>query len=196
MNRILILPALIGVAAVLTLTVAAEVRYDVAGAADDADPPPRADNIAKPQRNDRALTVPITVDDRLILSRPLFAPSRRPQTEQPPAVLTSRDDGLPRLAGIVISGPVRLAIFQPKSPEKAIVIGIGDEIEGEKITAISARDVVIAGRKGERHLQPVPDASIKPVITTVPAPPPRFIQPATPQPRGIPRPRGGINFGK
>jgi hypothetical protein len=187
---------LIGVAAIFTLTVAAEVRYDVAGPADDADPPQRADTIAKLQRNDGALTLPITVDDRLILSRPLFAPSRRPQTEQPPAVLRSRDDGLPRLTGIVINGPIRLAIFQPKSPEKAIVIGVGDAIEGEKIMAISARDVVIADRKGERHLQPVPDASIKPVSTGVPAPPPRFIQPTTPQARGIPRPRGGVNFGK
>jgi hypothetical protein len=63
--------------------------------------------------------VPTAIDAQSILSRPLFASSRQPETEQPLAVLTSRDDELPRLAVIIINDPIRLAIFQPKNPKKA-----------------------------------------------------------------------------
>jgi hypothetical protein len=192
-NLISKLAALVGSAAILALTVAAEVRYKVVGV--DADPPRETINIAERQGNDRALTMPTGADVKSVLSRPLFASSRRPETEQSLTVSRSFDDELPRLTGIVINDRIRLAIFQPKKPEKAIVIGIGDAIEGEKVTAISAHYVVIAGPAGERHLQPAPDASIKPAIAAVPAP--RFGQPMIPlQAGGIARRRGGVNFAK
>jgi hypothetical protein len=195
-NRISSFAALIGLAAILTMTVAAEVRHDGVGHGKDADPPRETDNVLKRRGNDHALTESADVDAKSILSRPLFAASRRPEIHEPHTISGSHDDELPRLAGIIINESIRLAIFQPKSPEKAIVIGVGDEIGGEKVMAISAREVVIASSNGQRHLRPAPDASLKPVLTPAPALPRRFIQLTNPQSGGIPRPRGGVNFGK
>jgi len=195
-NRFSSLKALVGAAAILTLTLAAEVRYDVTGTADDADRPRQADNVAKRQGSHHALRVPIADNATSILSRPLFAPSRRPTTEQPLPVSKSGNEELPRLAGIVINDPIRLAILQPKSPAKPIVIGVGGEIEGQRVKAISAGDVVIAGPNGEQHLRPAPESSIKQAMAATYAPLPGPIQPTRLQAANIPRPRGGVNFGK
>jgi len=140
----------------------------------------RPDNVAKRQWKDRALTVPIAVDAQSILSRRLCAPGRRPSTAQPLAAAKSRDDDLPRPAGIVINNDLT---FQRKSPGKAIAIGVGGEIEGEKVAAISTRDVLIAGPKGGR-------------ITAATAPLPPLTQPTNLQPDGIPRPCGGVSLRK
>jgi hypothetical protein len=195
-TRISSLAALIGLAAILTVTVATEVRYHGAGRGKGADPPRETDSVAKSRGNDHAPTESADVDAKSILSRPLFATSRRPAIDAPHTISGSHDDELPRLAGIIINESIRPAIFQPKSPEKAIVIGVGDEIGGEKVMAISAREVVIANNNGQRHLRPAPDASLKPEMTPAPGLPTRFVQPANPQSGSIPRPRGGVNFGK
>lgn len=109
-----------------------------------------------------------------ILARPLFATSRRP----PAATATtaranpSSDTSMPRLAGIIMEGPTRVAIFQPSRSGKPIVAHEGEEVDGRKIVVIAPFEVTVSGPQGEEHLWPIPDvALLRSPLPLVEAPP-------------------------
>ncbi len=192
MKRPLILTGWTGVAVLLALTVAAEVRYDASAPSTFRDSHAATGDTVRSPRRAAAAGAPIAVDDAGILSRPLFSPSRRPPAAEGSADAAIASDDLPRLTGIVIDDPIRLAIFQPKKPDKAIVLGVGDAISGQRVTEIDAREVVIVGSLGERRIQPVPELSLAAATVAAPTPPPILIQPTSPQHAGVPRPRAGV----
>jgi hypothetical protein len=84
------------------------------------------------------------------------------ESRTPPPPICARQGGgailgIMRLAGIATNRQIRLAVFQPKGSIATTVVGVGDEIAGRKVIAITARDVVISGPGGERHIQPTAD---------------------------------------
>jgi hypothetical protein len=109
---------------------------------------------AAPSR--QAMPVTTAADARSILARPLFSADRRPSRE-PGAAKSSKIGSLPRLAGIVVDGGVRLAIFQPGDGGKPMEVGIESLIGEDKIDRIAAEEVVVSGPDGERRLRPKPD---------------------------------------
>lgn len=79
------------------------------------------------------------------LGRPLFTPSRRP-----PAIVRlakGRQNGLPRLSGIMITPTTRLAIFAPATG-KPIVTNEGSRIGAFTVRAITADEVTVIGPHG------------------------------------------------
>jgi hypothetical protein len=190
------LSGLVGFALLLALVIAAELASGTSGSDDaSAAPTPRSSDIAaaapaNPAPGDSIAT---------ILARPLFTASRQP----PPgaamtAAASAADPSLPRLAGIIIDGTVRLAIFQPANSGKPIAVAEGGQIAGRKIVAIAAAEVVALGPDGEEHLRPLPDTSLARadmVAPETPVPPPdpnRHID----IPLRAPRDRAGATPGK
>lgn len=90
-----------------------------------------------------------------LLARPLFNPTRRPEsapTAPTPVGETSSD--LPRLAGILVSGGTRIAIFQPGGDEKPIWVGEGEEVKGWTVQQIAANAVTVDGPGGTQTIEP------------------------------------------
>jgi hypothetical protein len=80
------------------------------------------------------------------LSRPLFAPDRRPD-----AAAAATSEALPRLAGIIRLADTSLAIFQPESGDGAgqsVLVRDGASLSGWTITDITDGDVTLV-RNGE-----------------------------------------------
>ena len=136
----------------------------------------------------------------IILARPLFALDRRPKAG-PSTVGTSGDD-MPRLAGIMIDGTLRHAIFQPTGDAKPVILGEGDQVAGWQVQQITADSVTLNGPKGTQTLQPRPDpnlavaAAIDPMAAgAIPRPGqvnPRQMLPGGMQlPAGVPNPFAG-----
>lgn len=98
-----------------------------------------------------------------ILGRPLFSPDRRPAASGARSV-----SGLPRLAGIVVTGSRRTAIFAASPGGKPVIADEGVRIGVYDVKAISEAGVTVAGPEGTMVLRPMFD----------PAPPP--IEKATP----------------
>ncbi len=89
-----------------------------------------------------------------VLARPLFSADRRPET-------LGRDHatGLARLAGIIISGDSRSAIFAADG-HKPEILSEGGEIGGYRLLHISSDSVELAGAAGMLTLHPnVPAAA-------------------------------------
>lgn len=75
----------------------------------------------------------------------------------------------PRLMGIVIAGPERIALF---AGEPTLLVREGDTVGGERVTAIDARTVQLEGPAGRRSVRPSADPSARAEqSSTMPAPP-------------------------
>jgi hypothetical protein len=116
-------------------------------------------------------------DDRLstILARPLFSPDRRPAASGARSV-----SGLPRLAGIVVTGSQRTAIFAAPPGSKPVVADEGARIGAYNVKAISEAGVTVVGPEGTTMLRPMFDTApppagktVQPARTEVPKPPTR-----------------------
>ncbi|WP_342629383.1 hypothetical protein AAC691_06420 [Nguyenibacter vanlangensis] len=83
-----------------------------------------------------------------VLARPLFSPSRRPATAQGAAA------GTPRLAGIVVSGGRRHAIFMIPGQDRGQVADIGATVGPWRVVAIEGGAVRVRGAGGEQSLRP------------------------------------------
>jgi hypothetical protein len=83
---------------------------------------------------------------RTILTRPLFAPSRRP-----PAGAIATGELLPRLAGVIIGPDIRRAIFVP-AKGGVIVVPEGGRAGDYEIRSIAPDEVVLSGPEGERSI--------------------------------------------
>ncbi len=94
-----------------------------------------------------------------MLARPLFTPGRTPpRTDQgaQPAPVT-----LPRLAGLVISGGERRAIFAAPDGQRPVVVAEGSRLGPFTVTAIGPGTVELSGPAGIRTLRPSSDAGLR-----------------------------------
>ncbi len=85
------------------------------------------------------------------LARPLFAPGRRPGVSAPAPLAVSVP--LPRLAGVIIDGSTRRAIFAG-AEGKAVLAQVGGIIAGFTIQTIEPGQVTLASADGPRTLRP------------------------------------------
>jgi hypothetical protein len=107
-------------------------------------------------------------DERLgiILARPLFSPDRRPAASGARSV-----SGLPRLAGIVVTGSRKVAIFAAPSGGKPVVADEGGRLGAYDVRAINEDGVTVVGPEGALVLRPIFDPA-------PPAPVRKTVQPA------------------
>src|SRR5215207_1033564 len=87
------------------------------------------------------------------LARPLFSPTRRPPEV---AQTTASELTNKRLAGIVIEPDRRLAIFAVTGA-KALTVAEGESVDGWRLEKITPTEIALAGPKGSRTLQPMPE---------------------------------------
>lgn len=151
------------VAAALLAVIAGEV---IGG----AEPP----MVAHPLRVASAANAPIAVPDRTadevatLLARPLFSLTRRP----PPAaatngVATAPDAPLPRLAGVLVDGGDRRAIFA--GAPKPLVLREGARVGAFTISRIAPGRVALIGPDGTREIRPQFDAMQTVAVARPPA---------------------------
>jgi hypothetical protein len=112
-----------------------------------------------------------------ILRRPLFTQGRKPY-KTAGHLSQSTATGLPRLAGIMITGFGKRAIFMPEGG-KPLTLGEGAAVDDYTIRRIAPDFVVLSGVKGEMTLHPAYDGSRVGQITPNP---PMFGQPGFQQP--------------
>lgn len=91
-----------------------------------------------------------------ILSRPLFVPGRRMQAGE---MVGHVDDGLPRLAGIVLAPDRKVAVFQ-LTGEKPKSLSEGDTVGTWTIKKIDHQQVVMQNSGGTMTLVPAKDTNI------------------------------------
>lgn len=169
MKRATIVFGLAGIAGALAAVIAFELLGGLGENADVASPNairtgPDAPIAQSPST--RATAAEVTAS---ILARPLFVPGRRPDRAPESATPEKTVTDLPRLTGIVTVMGKKLAIFQPWGGGKPIVGGVGTDIEGRKIQAISVDEIVMVGPDGAERVRPLPDPGLNHVAQ--PAPP-------------------------
>ncbi len=148
---------LLALGAVLAATIALELTR---GTTDDGGmiaPAPRP----APTLPSRAAAPPSEEDRQElvdgILARPLFATTRRP-ADAPAAGPAAPPASLPRLAGILVHGGSRSAIFAATGNGRPAVVGEGGRVGGYTVQAIEAGQVTLAGPSGPQVLRPAFDA--------------------------------------
>ncbi|MBB2202575.1 general secretion pathway protein GspN [Gluconacetobacter tumulisoli] len=119
---------------------------------------------AAPVEQDMANTAQIGDWQGVILTRPLFSRTRRPDAA--PDVSTSR----PRLAGIVASLGRRRAIFMTQGAGRGQVVDVGATVGPWRIVAIGVDSVRVTGEDGEQTLRPDRDRSADGKTDGAPAP--------------------------
>jgi hypothetical protein len=104
-----------------------------------------------------------------ILSRPLFSPDRRPPSEASAVAASSQmPEGLPRLAGVIISPFGRSAIFANEGG-KPVVVTEGGRVNAWIVRAIDIGTVQVSGPEGARELHPSFESA--PATQAAPTPP-------------------------
>lgn len=91
-----------------------------------------------------------------ILARPLFASTRRPVAA--PSGPAPTPASLPRLAGILVNGSSRSAIFAASGGAKPVVVQVGAKIGGYTVQSIEAGQVTLEGTGGAQVVRPTFDA--------------------------------------
>ena len=152
------LVGLLGLCALLAGTIALELTGGVAD--DDGMMAPTLRSA--PASPSRAAASPVPDDDRQglvdgILARPLFATTRRP-ADAPAAGPAPVPASLPRLAGILVHGSSRSAIFAASGSGRPVVIQEGGRVGGYTVQSIEAGQVTLAGPGGNQVLRPAFDA--------------------------------------
>lgn len=161
---------------------------------------PAADEaaIVMPRRPARVLAAPAQQKGRLdklvsvILARPLFSPTRRPETN--PGKGADADVALAnaRLTGIVTREGLRLAIFAIPG-KKPLALAVGDRVSGWRIDSIAPDAVALRGPTGVRNLAPKPNHALarRPLPAAFPTPvaarkahPPFVVRRPPPRPFG------------
>ena len=151
------LAGLLALGAALAATIALELTR---GTADDGGMIAPAPHPA-PALPSRAAVSP-SEEDRQglvdgILARPLFATTRRP-ADAPAAGPAAAPATLPRLAGVLVHGGSRSAIFAATGTGRPAVVGEGGRVGGYTVQSIEAGQVTIAGPGGPQVLHPAFDA--------------------------------------
>jgi hypothetical protein len=111
-----------------------------------------------------------------ILARPLFNPDRRPTPPPPPGPAAAASvNGLPRLAGVLVSSYGRSAIFAPASGGKPVTAAEGARIGTYTVQSIEVGQVTVQGPDGVLQ---VLHPSFDPNATRPETPPPVPVPPA------------------
>jgi hypothetical protein len=94
-----------------------------------------------------------------ILDRPLFRMDRRPATGDAAAAgpTTGAPSGMPRLAGIIMTSGIRLAVFQSGGAIKPLVVREGGAVGPYTVESIRPTLVLLRGLEGTSVLKPRPD---------------------------------------
>jgi hypothetical protein len=167
MSRV-VLPALTGLAVLLGAALAAEIALD--GTRGGLPRAAAGRTVAVPAPAPALGSADVQGWVTTILERPLFAPDRRPVSAAAPAAVASQ--GLPRLAGVVVTPDGRRAIFAAGADGKQIALAENGRIGAFTISRIDADAVTVAGPDGSILLRPSfatgAEAAAKPV-----APPPQ-----------------------
>lgn len=148
---------LLGLAILLAGTISLELTGRVADDGDMIASTPRPPSaLLKPAAPSHALE-----EDRQalldnILARPLFAATRRPVAA--PSGPAPTPASLPRLAGILVNGGVRSAIFAGSGGAKPVVVREGAQIGGYTVQSIEPGQVTLAGTGGAQVVRPTFDA--------------------------------------
>jgi hypothetical protein len=91
------------------------------------------------------------------IQRPLFSPSRRPATVAVPAgPVTTSIETRYRLAGVVITGAVQLAMVTDGT--RRIELGVGDKLEGWTVSHIEQSRLILHSSSGDAVLTVKPAA--------------------------------------
>ena len=154
MNRTT-LPMLAVLASGLALTLGLELY----GGALDRIAAPRAATQAAPQ----PVTSPAataTADPgeewvKILLTRPLFDPQRRPEPGKGDAAASQAAPGLPRLAGTVVGPEGQVAIFMAGNAAKPVVASKGTRLGAYLVRSVQPGRVTIEGPDGPRVLHPI-----------------------------------------
>jgi len=152
------LVALLGLGAALAVTIALELGGGVSDDGAMIAPAPRP----APAPPSRAAVPLVPQEDRQaladgILARPLFATNRRPPDAPAAAGPASAPTNLPRLAGILVHGDSRSAIFAAAGSGRPAVVQEGAQLSGYTVQAIEAGQVTLAGPGGSQVLHPAFD---------------------------------------
>ena len=152
------LAGLLGLGALLAATIALELAGGVADDDGMTIPPPRP----APASPSRAAAPLVLEEDRQvlgdgILARPLFATNRRP-ADAPAAGPAPVAANLPRLAGVLVHGDSRSAIFAASGSGRPAVVQEGGRVGGYTVQSIEAGQVTLAGPSGSQVLRPAFDA--------------------------------------
>ncbi len=152
------LAAMLGLGAALAVTIALELT---GGVSDDGAMIASAPRPA-PAPPSRAAAPPVPPEDRQalvdgILARPLFATNRRPPDAPPAAGPAPAPTNLPRLAGILVHGDSRSAIFAATGSGRPAVVQEGAKLSGYTVQSIEAGQVTLAGPSGSQVLHPAFD---------------------------------------
>lgn len=94
-----------------------------------------------------------------MLARPLFTPGRAPRRPEQPSPAAPPTP--PRLAGLVIAGGERRAIFASPDGRRPIVVREGTQLGPFNVTAIHPAEVELTGPSGVRRLRPSSDAGLR-----------------------------------
>ena len=153
-----------GCAALLAGAVAAEIAWPDAEEAPAQARPAAAPAARPPRPPDQVGAWAAT-----LLARPPFAADRRP----PPGAATGTVMAeLPRLAGIMMDGGARSALFA-NAGGRTIVAQEGAHLGAFEVRAIRADEVLLAGPDGPRTLRPsFVKAEGAPMPAPLPSPPP------------------------
>lgn len=152
------LAAMLGLGAALAVTIALELGGGVSDDGAMIVPAPRPAS-APPSR---AAALPVPQEDRQaladgILARPLFAANRRLPDAPAAAGPAPAPTNLPRLAGILVHGDSRSAIFAATGSGRPAVVQEGAKLSGYTVQAIEAGQVTLAGPGGSQVLHPAFD---------------------------------------
>ena len=94
-----------------------------------------------------------------ILARPLFAATRRPLVA--PAASAPSPVKLPRLAGILIIGHSRSAVFAAVGEERPLVVQEGAKVGNHTVQSIEAGQVTLLGPDASQVLRPTFDPQLQ-----------------------------------
>ena len=135
-----------GLALVLAAGVVAEVWPAAVDRSANETLPPVASPVAASSAPDAP---PLDEWADTALSRPLFAPDRRPD-----AVTAAPDESLPRLAGTIRLADTALALFQPLSADgtaRTTVVADGADVSGWTVLDITDDDVTLFAERPGRY---------------------------------------------
>ena len=96
-----------------------------------------------------------------VLARPLFVPGRRVLEAVAAVAAVAQPAKLPRLAGIVMAGALRRAVFALPGEEWPVSVGQGDLVGLFRVCAIGADWVELAGPFGRQVVRPGRDAALR-----------------------------------
>ncbi len=137
---------------------------------------------AAPDRSPKRPPAQVAKRVDAILARPLFSPDRRPTPVAASGPAAAAVNGLPRLAGVLVSSFGRSAIFAPASGGKPLTAAEGARLGPYTVQSIEVGQVTVLGPDGVQVLHPSFDPNAARPENPTPAPSPTPAVPRVPGP--------------